>query len=198
MKGLIRTKSIANLLSTRAIRVALAIVIFMSMTINSFIPKAIENKEVVATVIGTVVSNIIVETFKECTDTLTVMSNKITKDLYKILRLGEVGTDVPVKSGDNEKETPVNTSSDSGIEITTREYKEILNYEKGIGIVVISEGKKKGDLYRLYNNVKICCSSNREMVVLMFILFIVAIRTRKEEVIKEIVKGTRENKTNLC
>ena len=197
MGRLINKKSIKSLLSVRTIRVVLAMVIFMSMIINGFVPRSIENKESIVAIMGAVVNNVIIDTFRSCTDTLTVMSNKITKDLYKYLRLGEMGAQAPVNRGQNEEDTPVNTSSDSGIEVGSREYEEIVGYNEEEGIVVISVGKVAEKLYRLYNNVKVYCSIERTMAVLFFIAFIVAIRNRKEDIVRG--KTNRiEDKTNLC
>ena len=197
MKKLIKVKSINDLLSVRVMRVTLAMLIFMSMIINGFVPRSVENRESIATIIGAVVNNIIVETFRSCTDTLTVMSNKITKDLYKYLRLGETGTQAPVSSGQKKEETPVNTSSDSGIEVGSREYEEIVGYSEEEGIIAISVGKILERLYRLYNNVKVYCSIEKTIGVLFFIVFVVAIRDRKG--IVSILNTRRiEDKTNLC
>ena len=198
MKELIKLKSIKSLLSVRVMRITLAILIFVSMIINGFVPRSIENKESIVAIMGAVVNNVIVETFKSCTDTLTVMSNKITKDLYKYLRLGEAGAQAPVNSGQNREETPVNTSSDSGIEVESREYKELVEYSGEEGFIVISEGKVSERLYRLYNNVKVYCSIERTMVVLFFIAFVVAIRNRKEEIAKQTTRRIKKDKTNLC
>ncbi len=197
MKKLVEIKSIKNLLSARVMRVTLAIVIFLSMVINGFVPRSIENRESIVAIMGVVINNVIVETFKSCTDTLTVMSNKITKDLYKYLRLGETGTQAPVSNGQNKEETPVNTSSDSGIEIESREYEEIVGYSEEGGVVVISIGKILERLYRLYNNVKVYCSIEKTMGMLFFILFIVAIRNRKGIAVR-INQKKIEDKTNLC
>ncbi len=197
MKKLIKTKSIKVLLSTRVMKVALAMLIFFSMVINGFMPKSIENKESIAAIIGAVVNNVIVETFKSCTDTLTVMSNKVTKDLYKYLRLGETGAEAPISNGQSKEETPVNTSSDSGIEIESRQYKELVVYNEKDEIVVISVGKISERLYRLYNNVKVYCRENIIIGLLFFIVFVVAIRNRKEDGVV-INKKNMENKTNLC
>ena len=197
MEKLIKVKSIKNLLSVRVMRVALAMLIFFSMMINGFVPRSIENKESIAAIIGAVVNNVIVETFKSCTDTLTVMSNKVTKDLYKYLRLGETGTQAPVSNGQNKEETPANTSSDSGIQVFNRQYEEIVGYSQEEGTVVITVGKIAERLYRLYGNVKVYCSIEKTIGMLFFIVFVVAIRNRKED-------GTRKNtiriedKTNLC
>ena len=197
MKELIKVKSIRDLLSVRVMRVTLAMVIFCSMIINGFMPKSIENKESIAAIIGAVVNNVIVETFKSCTDTLTVMSNKVTKDLYKYLRLGETGTEAPISNGQGKEETPVNTSSDSGIEIESRQYKELVVYSEEDEIVTISVGKILERLYRLYNNVKVYCSKSTIMGILFFIVFVVAIRNRKEDGIAIIARNI-EDKTNLC
>ena len=197
MVKLINKKSIKSLLSARVMRVTLALVIFFSMVINGFMPKSIENRESIAAIIGAVVNNVIVETFKSCTDTLTVMSNKVTKDLYKYLRLGETGTQAPISNGQEKEETPVNTSSDSGIEIESRQYKELVVYNEEDGIVTIAVGKVSERLYRLYNNVKVYCSVSTNIGLLFFIVFVIAIRNRKEGGIR-IIRKNIENKTNLC
>ncbi len=197
MKKLVKSKSIKNLLSVKVMRITLSMVIFTGMIINGFVPKNIENKENIVAIMGAVVNNVIVEAFKSYTDTLTVMSNKITKDLYKYLRLGETGTQAPINNGQNEEETPVNTSCDSGIEVESRQYEEIVGYSEEDGVIVISAGKIAERLYRLYNNVKVYCSIERTMGVLFFIAFITAIRNRKGFAIEAITKRI-EDKTNLC
>ncbi len=168
------------------------------MIINGFMPKSIENKESIVAIMGAVVNNIIVETFTSCNDTLTAISNKITKDLYKYLRLGETGAQAPVSNGHSKEETPVNTSSDSGIEIESRQYKELVVYNEKDEAVTIAVGKIAERLYRLYNNVKVYCSGSTIMGVLFFIVFVVAIRNRKEDGIAIINKQNMENRTNLC
>jgi len=197
MKELIKEKSIRRLLSVRVTRVTLAMLIFVSMIINGIVPRSVENKESIVAIMGAVVNNVIVETFKSCTETLTVMSNKITKDLYRYLRLGETGTQAPVSNGQNKEETPVNTSSDIGIEIGSREYEEIVGYSEEEGIEVISIGKILERLYRLYNKVKVYCSIEKTTGVLFFIVFVVAIRSRKGNGVG-ITKERIEDKTNLC
>jgi len=197
MNGLIKEKSIRVLLSVRAMKIAVAMLIFFSMIINGFMPKSIENRESIAAIIGAVVNNVIVETFKSCNDTLTAMSNKVTKDLYKYLRLGETGAEAPISNGHSKEETPVNTSSDSGIEIESRQYKELVVYSEEDEAVTISVGKISERLYRLYNSVKVYSSESTIMGILFFIVFVVAIRNRKGYGI-EINKKNIEDKTNLC
>ena len=198
MEKLIKVKSIKVLLSTRVMKMTLAMLIFFSMIINGFMPRSIENKESLAAIIGAVVNNVIVETFKSCTDTLTIMSNKVTKDLYKYLRLGETGTQAPINNGQSKEETPVNTSSDSGIEIESRQYKELVVYSEEDDVVAIAVGKVAERLYRLYNNVKVYCSEGTVMGILFFIVFVIAIRNRKEDGIGIQIKKNMENRTNLC
>ena len=197
MIELINKKSIKRLLSVRVIRVTLVMLIFISMIINGIVPRSVENKESIVAIMGAVVNNVIVETFKSCTDTLTIMSNKITKDLYKYLRLGEVGAQSPVSNGQNKEETPVNTSSDIGIEIDSREYEEIVGYSEEEGIEIISIGKILERLYRLYNKVKVYCSIEKTTGVLFFIVFVVAIRNRKGNGVGIRIERI-EDKTNLC
>lgn len=197
MKELIKLKSVNILLSERVVKIALSVLIFCSMVINGFMPKSIQNKENIVAILGAVVNNVIVETFTSCNDTLTAVSNRITKDLYKYLRLGEVGTQAPISNGREKEETPVNTSSDSGIEIESRQYKELVVYNEENEIVTIAVGKIAERLYRLYNNIKVDCSGSIIMGILFFIVFVVAIRNRKEDGIV-INNENIENKTNLC
>ena len=84
MNGLILTKSIKNFLSVRTGKTVLTMLLLCSIIINGFVPRTIENKEEISEIIGAVINNVIVKTIKDCQDTLTVMSNKITKDLYKL------------------------------------------------------------------------------------------------------------------
>ena len=195
MKILIGLQSIKRLLSVRVIKVALAMFIFMSMMANIFIPRNIENKEQIVSVIRVVFDNVIVKTIRGCRDTLIAMSNELTRELYKLLMLGDVGTDVPVKR-EQEKETPVNTSSDNGIEIESRYYKEKVRYIQEGLVISLTVGKVEQRLYRLYGNVKLCCMNMYGMVVLFFIVFIVVIRERKEY-IQEQIKSILKDKTNL-
>lgn len=189
--------SIKSFLSLRVIKASLAVLLLSCIIINNFIPKNITNKEEITKVVGVVINNVIIKTIKDCQDTLTVMSNKITKDLYKMLRMGEAGANVPLNSGSKKEETPVNTSSDNGIISANR---QIIKWEKSKSVsekVVLSVGKIEEDLYRLYNNVKEYCSESNNIGILMFILFILLVIRRKDwEVINNIVK--EEDKTNLC
>ena len=196
MKILIGLQSIKRLLSVRVIKVALAMFIFVSMMMNVFIPRNIENKEQIVSIIRVVFDNVIVKTIRGCRDTLIAMSNELTRELYKLLMLDDVGTDVPVKR-EQEKETPVNTSSDNGIEIESRYYKEKVRYIQEGLVISLTVGKVEQRLYRLYGNVKLCCMNMYGMVVLFFIVFIVVIRERKEY-IQEHIKSILKDKTNLC
>ena len=174
MKILIGLQSIKRLLSVRVIKVALAMFIFMSMMANIFIPRNIENKEQIVSVIRVVFDNVIVKTIRGCRDTLIAMSNELTRELYKLLMLGDVGTDVPVKR-EQEKETPVNTSSDNGIEIESRYYKEKVRYIQEGLVISLTVGKVEQRLYRLYGNVKLCCMNMYGMIFVQKVFYILLI-----------------------
>ena len=193
----IKSISIKSFLSLRVFKTSLAILLLSSIIINNFIPKNITNKEEITKVVGAVINNVIIKTIKDCQDTLTVMSNKITKDLYKMLRMGEAGANVPLNSGSKKEETPVNTSSDNGIISANR---QVIKWEKSKSVsekVVLSEGKIEEDLYRLYNNVKEYCSEADKIGILTFILFVLLIVRRKDwEAVNKIERI--EDKTNLC
>ena len=194
---IIKNISIKSFLSLRVFKTSLAVLLLSSIIINNFIPKNVTNKEEITKVVGAVINNVIIKTIKDCQDTLTVMSNKITKDLYKMLRMGEAGANVPLNSGSKKEETPVNTSSDNGIISANR---QIIKWEKSKSVsekVVLSVGKIEEDLYRLYNNVKEYCSESNNIGILMFILFILLVIRKKDwEGKNNIVK--EEDKTNLC
>ena len=198
MNGLILTKSIKNFLSVRTGKTALTVVLLCCITINCFVPRAIENKKEISEIIGAVINNVIVKTIKDCQDTLTVMSNKITKDLYKLLHVGETGTSEPLSDKNKKEETPVNTSSDNGLTVTKKEYEYYLNYVEKETKTVFVEVMTIEKLYRLYNNVKEYCSVGDKMGILTFILFVLFVIRRKGwEEINNILK-IEENKTNLC
>lgn len=196
MKSLVKLQSIKNLLSARVIKTILVLFVFVSMMINIVAPRNIENKEQIMSVICLVFNNVVVKTIVGCKDTLLVISNKMAKDLYKLLTSEEEKTDVPVKS-EQENETPANTSSDSGIEIGSRDYKELLRYALEEGLIVLTIGKVDERLYRLYGNIKVYCSQISGIWILFFIMFIVVIRKRKEDV-EEQIHSIWKDKTNLC
>jgi len=188
---------IKSFLSLRVFKATLAILLLLSILINNFIPKNIENKEEITKIFAVVINNVIVKTIKDCQDTLTVMSNKITKDLYKMLQMGEVGATVPLNGGNKKEEMPVNTSSDNGIIVENRQIIKSEKSKEETNKVVLSAGKIEEDLYRLYNNVKEYCSDVDKIGILTFILFIMIVIRRKDwESINNI--GRIEDKTNLC
>ena len=188
---------IKSFLSLRVLKATLAILLLLSILVNNFIPKNIENKEEITKIFAVVINNVIVKTIKDCQDTLTVMSNKITKDLYKMLQMGEVGATVPLNGGNKKEEMPVNTSSDNGIIVENRQIIKSEKSKEETNKVVLSAGKIEEDLYRLYNNVKEYCSDVDKIGILTFILFIMIVIRRKDwESINNI--GRIEDKTNLC
>ena len=197
MKRLLERLSIIDLLFTSGIRKTLVILIFSCMVINGFIPKSIENKNSLFMVMTAVVSNAVTDIFEECRDTLTLISNKITKDLYKILSLGEVSTTSPIENTDDKEPMPVNTSSDNGIMTEKRVSGHWNSGEARIEKDWYGEPIIISKLYRLYENIKIYDGAASKLGVLFFILFIGVIRSRKEISIKK-TNGVKEYKTDLC
>ena len=199
MKQKVVKQSLKSLVFTGMVNKILVGVILFCMLINGFVSRSLESKESLFVVMSAVVSSAVVEVFNECRDTLTVMSNKITKDLYKFLQLGEVGAEAANKSEENKEPMPVNTSSDSGIVVDVEEYERIVSYRPENSKVEIAAGKIEEDLYRLYGHVKEYCSEiTRKVGVLFFIVFIVAIRRRKTGTVAKNNLIGMEYKTNLC
>ena len=197
MKRLLERQSIIDLLFTSGIRKTLVILIFSCMLINGFIPKSIESGGSLFMVMTAVVSNAVTDIFEECRDTLTLISNKITKDLYKILSLGEVSTTSPIENTDDKEPMPVNTSSDNGIMTEKRVSGHWNSGEARIEKDWYGEPIIISKLYRLYENIKIYDGAASKLGVLFFILFIGVIRSRKEISIKK-TNGVKEYKTDLC
>lgn len=197
MKRLLERQSIVDLLFTSGIRKTLVILIFSCMLINGFIPKSIESGGSLFMVMTAVVSNAVTGVFEECRDTLTSISNKITKDLYKILSLGEVSTTSPIENTDDKEPMPVNTSSDNGIMTEKRVSGHWNSGEARIEKDWYGEPIIISKLYRLYENIKIYDGAASKLGVLFFILFIGVIRSRKEISIKK-TNGVKEYKTDLC
>lgn len=155
-----------------------------------------EGKNSLFMVMTAVVSNAVTEMFEECRDTLTVMSNRITKDLYKLLSIGEVSTDVPVKSDENKNSVPMNTSSDNGITVERRSSQQLKVYEIEESIWY-RDNISVSKLYRLYENIKVYNGGMEKVGVLFFILFIGVI-TRRKEISEKIINQVNKYKTDLC
>ena len=195
-----RYQSLKSLIFTSITNKILVGILLFCMIVNGFVPRSIESKESLFVVMSAVVSNAVVEVFNECRDTLTVMSNKITKDLYKFLMLGEVGAEAANKGEEKKEPMPINTSSDNGIVLERYDYEQIVSYKTEKGKIIIAVGKIEEELYRLYNNVKVYCSEvSGKVGIVFFLLFVIVIRRRKAgtEGIEISLIG-KEYKTNLC
>ena len=193
-------QSLKSLVFTSIRNKLLVGIILFCMLVNGFVPRSMESKESLFVVMSAVVSNAIVEVFNECRDTLTVMSNKITKDLYKFLMLGEVGAKAANKGEEKKEPMPVNTSSDSGIVVERDDYEQIISYRVEKGKIVIAAGKIEEDLYMLYRHIKgYCIEVSGKIGILFFLMFVIAIRRRKAGAagIRTSLIGM-EYKTNLC
>ena len=200
MTGKGEKQSLKGLIFTSIRNKILVGVILFCMLVNGFVPRSIESKESLFVVMSAVVSNAVVEVFNECRDTLTVMSNKITKDLYKFLMLGEVGTGAANKGDEKKEPMPINTSSDSGIAVERDDYEQVVSYRAEKGKIIIAAGKIEEDLYMLYRHIKEYCSEVTSKIgILLFIMFVIAIRRRKAGTAGNInLIRIEEYKTNLC
>ncbi|MGE4384277.1 MAG: hypothetical protein AB7E39_00225 [Endomicrobiaceae bacterium] len=197
MKRLLKEQSIIDLFVTSGIKKTLVVIIFSCMLVNGFIPKSIEGSNSLFMVMTAVVSNAVTGVFEECRDTLTVISNKITKDLYMLLSLGEVSATAPIDNNNDEEPMPVNTSSDNGIMMEKRVWEGWTIGGAGYERIWYKESIITSRLYRLYENIKIYEGDKSRIGILFFIIFIGAIRVRKEitELNNKVVK---EYKTDLC
>ena len=193
-------QSLKSLIFTSVMNKILVGILLFCMIVNGFVPRSIESKESLFIVMSAVVSNAVVEVFNECRDTLTVMSNKITKDLYKFLMLGEVGAEAANKGEEKKEPMPINMSSDSGIVVERDDYEQIVSYRTEKGKIIIAVGKIEEDLYMLYKHIKEYCSEmSGKIGILFFVMFVIAIRRRKAGAagITTSLIGM-EYKTNLC
>lgn len=197
----LRTPLLRKVISSRVMNVTLAVLIFFSIVINSFIPKEIGNKETIIQVIAAVTENFVIKTVKICTEDLMVLSNKIADDLRLFLKMTEPGATAPVKSENNDAQTPANTASDTGIVLQNRDISEKIRVYVEESSPVIVAGKIEEQLYKLYCNLKICGDVRNNIGILSFVLFILVIERRKFwgaartfAVNAKIMKG----KTNLC
>jgi hypothetical protein len=156
------------------------------MSINGFMPKNVNvnvnvNKKSVVLVVGLVTNNAVVDVVKSCKELLIKISNKISKDLQRVLfesdsdmseEKNDKNNDKEDDSRRNNKEVVVNTN------VYSKKVKKIFCessfFEKGVFIA--SE-----KLFKWYMKYKVCKgeSANQGIILLMFIIFIYAIRQRK-------------------
>lgn len=200
MKSLVGKQSIFGFLSSRATRIVLAVLIVVCMGINGFVPKSVENRGSLLIIMTAVAGNMIVSTFKECTDTLIVMSNKITKNLYKYIFSGFTGSvgQTSQKSNERKEPMPVNSASDNCLTVDRKTARDNTNSDLSNNILGLRQAKTHDRLYILYNNLKQCCSQSDRIGIIFFILFIIVLRNRKGYDIETITCRQNKYKTDLC
>ncbi len=198
---LLRLVPQTSMVSRRVMNITLAFLILFSIVLNSFIPVELSNRETVVQVIGAVTQSFVVKTVKGCTDTLMAMSNRMMEDLRKFLRMTETGATTPISKDSSENQTPVNTSSSSGIVIESGNYSEKIRAYIEESTPIVAAGKISEQLYKLYCNLKICGDERNNIGLLSFILFILVIERRKFwEAVKPFAAEvkTMKGKANLC
>lgn len=159
------------------------------MLFNGFVPKSQEVKNSFFIALSIAVNSVVFDVFNQCTETMTVVSNKIAQDLFELFT-AQTGTTKPQdkQNTDNQQPVPVNTSADSGI-VSERNFSEQsqfnvvktnINYISFIAV---------NDLFRLYNNVKIYDNSENIAALFMLLILLFSIYTsRIKDVINNILK----------
>lgn len=201
MLSLVKSLSLRKVFSSRVVNITLAVLVFFSIVLNSFVPKDIGNKETVIQIIGVVTESFIVKTVKACTEDLMAISNKIAQDLRQFLKMTETGATAPVNGQNKDSQTPANTSGDAGIVLENRDFSERIRVfvEESSPIIVV--GKIEEQLYKLYCNLKICGDVRNNIGILSFVLFILVIERRKFwDAVKTFAADAKimKGKTNLC
>ncbi|MDR2396183.1 MAG: hypothetical protein LBD57_06250 [Endomicrobium sp.] len=157
--------------------------IVFCMTINGFIPKNVDiNKNNLVLVVALATHSAVVDVFKRCNDSLIIISNKISKDLQKLLFQTRNASDMPAQKNHQNDSKDDSTTNNNVVVINTNLYNNkvkkiffentlVLN---GIFISIT-------ELFKLYMNYKISSQecANKGMIFLMFVVFIFAIRQRK-------------------
>jgi len=168
----------------------LAIFIVFIMFFNGFIPKSSEVKNNFFMALTCAVHSIVFDVFNQCTETMTVISNKIAHDLFELFT-AQTGSTKPVdeENSSNQQSVPVNTSSDIGI-VSERNFSEQSQFSVVKTTVNYISYIAVNDLFRLYNNVKVFDNTAATVFMLFIVLF--AIYTVR---IKDVINNI---KNNLC
>ena len=169
----------------------LAVFVAFIMFFNGFVPKSAEVKNNFVMALTCVVHSAMFEVFSQCTEAVTVMSNKLAHELIELIT-AETGSTKPVdnKKSDDQQPVPVNTSADSGI-VTERNFTEQAQFNIVKTTVTYISFIAVNDLFRLYNNVKVF-DDNVMATVFMLLIILFAIYTIR---IKDVINNI---KNNLC
>ena len=197
----LRSPLLRSIISSRVINVTLAVLVFFSIVLNSFIPKEVGNKEIIIQAISAVAENFIVRTVKICTEDLMAISNKVAEDLRLFLRMTEKGATTPINNESRDSQTPANTASDTGMVLENRDLSEKVKVFFEETTPIIATGKVTEQLYKLYCNLKICGDVRNSVGILSFVLFILVIERRKFwGAVKVFAADAKimKGKTNLC
>ncbi len=182
MKELIEGQSMKGFLSARARRIVLAWMIFLSMCINGFMLKPAESGGSLTVIMTAVAGEMIIGTFKECTDTLVAMSNKITKSLYGYMFGEASGKMSGQKRGDGkEKKEPVPCGNGGDSVITSdRKVERDRIWQGGMNLAGGFGDRGYGEIaWRTYKPDRGEETPVGAMGIIYFILFIVVYRNRK-------------------
>ena len=168
----------------------LAVFIVFVMFFNGFVPKSSEVKNNFFMALSCVVHSTVFEVFSQCTETITVISNKIAHDLFELFT-AQTGSTKPVdeENSNNQNPVPANTSADSGI-VSEKSFSEQHQFNIVKTTISYVSYIAINDLFRLYNNVKVF--DNTEATIFMLLIVLFAIYTVR---IKDVINNI---KNNLC
>lgn len=158
------------------------------MLFNGFVPKSQEVKNNFFIALSCVVHSAVFEVFSQCTETMTVISNKIAHDLFELF-MAQTGSTKSQNEQNSDKQQPVpaNTSTDSGI-INERNFSEQSQFNIVKTTVSYVSYIAVNDLFRLYNNIKVYDDGNFFALFVLLILLFAIYTTRIKDVIKNILK----------
>jgi hypothetical protein len=157
------------------------------MTINGFIPSAVDvNRNSLVLIVALTTHNVVSEVFKCCNNSLTSLSNKIAKDIQNLLFSLPYLDDSDVSAQKQAEDKAGNTGATNSnyiavINLTDSNYikRGFVDTSNKICDIFVSTLK----LFQLYMNYKIALgSSELGYLLLVFMIFIFAIRQRKSAV----------------
>lgn len=156
--------------------------IVFCMVVNGFVPKDVNiNKNSLFLIVALATHNAVIDVFKRCNDSLTIISSKISKDLQKIIFQNPISSDMSAKKKSQNNSDKDSATNSNVVVINSISYnktkKTLFENSFVLNCVFISIAK----LFKLYMNYKILSGEciRIGIIFLMFIVFIFAIRQRK-------------------
>ena len=193
LKSPVISMLIRGKLSLLSIKKAAVLFILGSMLVNGFAYGATEASRNSFVIVATVVAGqTINQIFSKCNDSLVEMSNKISRGISELL-MSAFGVEAGFSGSKREKQEEKGASGAgaSGEIALAKERRQIGSIEA----VSVNTFERAEKLFKLYMNYKIP-SEAAGIPIMMFIMFVIGIRQRKEitasvKIIFNIVQKTR-------